>query len=89
MHVTDAKRGKTRACKARLVFGLASRWMKKWHGFFLPITGRDKAKPKQTRNYFRHSIVNRSIPGIEIVESKVGQRQIEGRIENEAKLSHF
>ena len=43
IHVTGAKRGKTRASKSRLV--LVPK----------PITKPSKAKPKETRNCFRHS----------------------------------
>ena len=42
-------------------FGFTSDWLKKWHEFCQPITKRYNAKPKQSENYFRHSIKNRSI----------------------------
>ena len=29
-------------------FGFASDWLRKWREFFRPITGRSKAKPKQS-----------------------------------------
>ena len=41
-------------------FGLASHWLRKWRELCQPIIESSKAKPKQTRNYFRHSIENRS-----------------------------
>ena len=41
-------------------FGLTSYWLRKWREFYQPITARSNAKPKQKRNYFRHSIENRS-----------------------------
>ena len=42
-------------------FGLASHWLRKWHELCQPIIEPRKAKPKQTRNYFRYSSENRSI----------------------------
>ena len=42
-------------------FGFTSHWLRKWRVFFQPITECNKAKAKPTRNYFRHSIENRSI----------------------------
>ena len=33
-------------------FGLSSDWLRKWHEFCQPITGRGKTKPKQTRITF-------------------------------------
>ena len=39
-------------------FGRAFGWLRKWRE--LPITERSKAKPKQMRNFFWHSIENRS-----------------------------
>ena len=60
MHVTGAKRGKTRATQVMIGFGLVSHWLKKWREFCYPNTKRSKAKPKQLPNYFRHSIENRS-----------------------------
>ena len=41
-------------------FGLASHWSRKWRELCQLITESSKAKPKQTRNYFRHSIENHS-----------------------------
>ena len=41
-------------------FGFTSYWLKRWREFHQPITERGNAKPKQKRNYFRHSIENRS-----------------------------
>ena len=37
---------------------LAFHWLRKWRELCQPITKPSKAKPKQTRNYFRHSIEN-------------------------------
>ena len=42
-------------------FGFTSDWLKRWRENFYPITKRSNAKPKQSRNYFRNSIENRSI----------------------------
>ena len=42
-------------------FNLDSRWFRKLCEFCYPITERSDAKPKQTQNYFRHSIENRSV----------------------------
>ena len=42
-------------------FGFTSDWWRKWREIFQPITNRSNAKPKQLRDYFRHSIENRSI----------------------------
>ena len=58
MYATGAKRGKTRASE---VLVLLPNWLKEWREFCQPIIERSKAKPKQTRNYFRHSIENRSM----------------------------
>ena len=44
--------------------GFVSHWLRKRREFFLPIAERSKAKPKQTQNYFRHSIENYSIPSV-------------------------
>ena len=62
------KRGKRRAImpsEYKLNFalvtigsGFVSHWLRKWRKFCQPITERSKAKPKQTLNYFRHSIEN-------------------------------
>ena len=60
IHVTGAKGGKTRASKSRLVWFYIL-LVEKVARVFRPITERTNAKPKPTRNYFRHSIENRSI----------------------------
>ena len=58
------KRRKARenACEQITIgFGLASHWLTKWREFCQPISELGKAKPKQMRNFFRHSIENRSL----------------------------
>ena len=39
-----------------IAFGLDSHWLRKWREFSI-----SNCKPKQTRNYFGHSIENRSV----------------------------
>ena len=39
-------------------FGFAFDWSRRWREIFKPITERSKVKPKQSRDYFRHSIEN-------------------------------
>ena len=36
-------------------------WLGKWREIFYPIIKRSNVKIKQSRNYFRHSIENRSV----------------------------
>ena len=64
VHVTGVKRGKN-ACKRELsrdwlVWVLLLIGRESGAKGFKPITERNKAKPKQNTNYFRHSIENRS-----------------------------
>ena len=55
------RQARENACGQNTIgFGLDSHWLRKWRKFCEPITER-KTKPKQTRNYFRHLIKNRSI----------------------------
>ena len=49
------------ACERDTIgFSFVSHWSRNWREFFWPITERSKAKPKQTRNYFRHLLENYS-----------------------------
>ena len=49
------------ACERGTVgFSFVSHWLLNWREFWSPITEHSKVKPKQTQNYFRHSIANRS-----------------------------
>ena len=61
IHVASVKCGKTRAGKSRLVLVLLLIGRESGEGFFSPITNRSNAKPKELRNYFRHSIEKHSI----------------------------
>ena len=56
------RQARENACeRGTISLGFTSCWLKKGREFDQPITERSKAKPKHTRNYFRHSIENRSI----------------------------
>ena len=57
----DKRQARKNTCKRGTIgFGFTSYWLRKWREFYQPITERSYAKPKQKRNYFQHTIENRS-----------------------------
>ena len=60
MHVARAKRGKTRASKSPLVLVLLLIGRESGARFFNQSQSVAVQKPKQLRNYFRHSVEKRS-----------------------------
>ena len=57
----NRRQAQENACERGTIgFGFTSHWFRKWREFYQPITERSNAKPKEKRNYFRHSIENRS-----------------------------
>ena len=57
----NRRQARENACERGTIgFGFTSYWLREWREFCQPITERSNAKPKEKRNYFRHSIENRS-----------------------------
>ena len=56
IHLSDAKRGKTRASRVTIGIVFTSDWTKKWREFFKPITYRSNEKSKQTRITFNSQV---------------------------------
>ena len=55
----NRRQARENACdQVTIGFSFASDWLKKWREFCQPITEPSNANPKQTPNYFRHSIEN-------------------------------
>ena len=53
----NRRQARENACDQDMIgFGFTSYWLRKWREFYQPITERSDAKPKQKRNYFRHSL---------------------------------
>ena len=64
LEANSCSRRQTRenACRQVAIgFGFTSDWPKKWREIFYPIANNSNTKPKQLRNYFRHSIENYSV----------------------------
>ena len=76
-----------KACERGTIgFGFVFHWLRKWREFWKPITERSKAKAKQTRNSFRHSIKNRSSvvkPNIDVNKKEtLNESELEENVSN-------
>ena len=83
----NRRQARENACEQGTIgFGFAADLLRKWRVFCWPITERSKAKPKQTWNYFRHSIEIRSKQKQDLLMSQ--SQQVQDSIRRSAQCEH-